>query len=328
MKKPFLLIMTVAAMLIGCQSGNKHTDEGQDNRLLFVTEIDEEEDDDVTIVTSPDGRICLYSRNNAAHDAVMGWSILYDVKVKDSVYTYEGLPDWTGEASSIIRIHCLPHPKRSLYLFDAYFRISGAYAYQSYITYELVGHELKRVNLWKDEDHLFDEMGFEYNIPDYYFRFARSLDYSYQYMWDEENGIFYYPLLEPGTYLLTDKFACYRWTGKCLQPTGDTVCNPRLYEPLRDYVACLQHTDCGYVQVRVDSMPDGRLRYTAWDRGISVRTEPNIILYGERVGNEFHFRNPPTYTYVVTIEDTPEVRLYHSTDPGQLGELYGTYKEE
>jgi len=42
----------------------------------------------------------------------------------------------------------LPHPKRHLYLFDAFVRISGSSGYQSFITYEQKGHNLKRVPLW------------------------------------------------------------------------------------------------------------------------------------------------------------------------------------
>ena len=130
------------------------------------------------------------------------------------------------------------------------------------------------------------------------------------------------------SYLLNDRFIAYVWKGNRLKPTTDTLCNPRLYEPLRNYVTCLQHTKAGYVQVRVDSMADGRLRYTAWDREQDIKTKPNLILYGERKGNEFYFYNPPTYTYVVTVEKTPEVRVYYGDTIGQLDELSNTYTED
>ena len=326
MKIKSLFVFAIVAALCSCHSGNKSTNE---NQLLFTVEADDSEDEDIEIVSSPDGAICLYIRNNTSRDASYGWSIIYDVRDNDSVYTYEGLPDWEGEVSSVNKIHALPHPKRHLYLFDAFFRISGAYGYNTFVTYERKGHDLKRVPLLRDENgELTCEIGFEYNFGDYYFRFARALGYNYQYLWDEAKGILYYPLLYEDSYLLNDKFVKYRWDGKSLYPTADTVANPHLYESLRDYVACLQHTKAGTIQVRVDSLSDGRLRYTAWDRDGDICKEPNIVLYGERKGNEFHFYNPPTYTYVVTIEDTPEVRTYHSEDPGQLGELNGIYTED
>lgn len=324
----FFLLLTIAVALSGCAKSDSGTDT-QENELLFTSEIEEDENDEVTIVSSPDGLVCFYSRNNSVGGAAYGWSLIYDVKDGNKVYTYEGLPDWEGEGASISRIFCLPHPKRHLYLFDAFTRISGSYGYQSFIAYELKGHELKRVPiLVNDQGEKVNEIGFEYNFGDYYFRFARALTYDYQYMWDEETGVFYFPLLIYGSYLLNDKFVAYQWDGSCLKPTTDTIGNPHLFAPLRNYAACLQHTKAGYVQARVDSMPDDRLRYTAWDRNQDISEEPNIVLYGRRVGNEFHFNNPPTYTYVVTIEDVPEIRLYHSTVPGQLGELNGTYKDD
>ena len=321
----YLFVFAIAATLCSCHWGNSSKNE---NQLLFVAEADEYEDEDIQIISSPDGTITLYHRNSSSRDASYGWSVIYDVRDMDSVYTYEGLPDWEGETSTVCKIHSLPHPKRHLYLFDAFCRISGSTGYQSFVTYERKGHSLKRVPLLRDSDgNLTSEIGFEYNFGDYYFRFARSLGYGYQYLWDEEEGIFYYPLLYEDSYRLNDKFVEYRWDGNTLSPTTDTVANPRLYEPLRDYVTCLQHTKAGYVQVRVDSLPDGRLRYTAWDREGDISDEPNIVLYGKRVGNEYHFYNPPTYTYVVTTDDIPEVRTYYSETPGQLGKLNGTYTE-
>ena len=323
----FFLYLIIAITLLGCAKAKTETD-AQESELLFTTEITEDENDGVTIISSPDGLICFYSRDNQAGDAVYGWSIIYDVKDGNKVYTYEGLPDWKGERASISRIYSLPHPTRHLYLFDAFCRISGSYGYQSFVAYELKGHELKRVPvLINDQGEKVNEIGFEYNFGNYYFRFARALTYDYQYMWDEGSCVFYYPLLEYDSYNLNDKFVAYRWDGSYLKPTTDTICNPHLFDPLRNYAACLQHTKADYVQVRVDSMPDGQLRYTAWNRDRDISDVPNIILYGKRVGNEFHFKNPPTYTYVVTIEDVPEVRLYYSSVPGQLGELNGVYKE-
>lgn len=329
-KSSYLTIFALCAVLGGCTSAHKDTNsEKPDNQLLFVTDSIEEEENDVTLVSSPDGRICLYSRNNQTGDAAWGWSIIYDVKDNGSVYTYEGLPDWEGEPATVNHIYSLPHPHRHLYLFDAFCRISGSCGYQSFVAYELKGHNLTRVPLWlDDEGNPTSEIGFEYNFADYYFRFARTLEYDYQYKWDEGAGIFYYPLLKRNSYYLNDRFLAYLWDGDMLKPHKDTLCNPHLFEPLQNYEECLLHTKAGYVQARVDSMPDGRLRYTAWDRDENVASEPNIILYGKRVGNEYHFYNPPTYTYVVTIEDIPEVNLYYSKIQGQLGELSGVYKED
>ena len=329
-----LTLLLIAVILFGCRHSNQSSNR-QDNAstdTVQVEEYDEEEEedeyDDITTVSSPDGRICLYSRNTHSRDASWGWSDIYEVRDGDSVYTYEGLPDWEGEVSSVNHIYSLPSPRRHLYLFEAFFRISGAYGYQSYVAYELKGHDLKRTTIITDaQGNDTTEIGFEYNFADYYFRFARMLGYEYQYKWDERKRILYYPLLKWDSYYLNDKFLIYRWDGHRLYATADTVCNPRLYAPLRNYAMCLQHTKAGAIQARMDSMPDGTLRYCSWDINQDIGKQPDIILYGERKGNEFHFPNPPADTYVVTIEDTPEIRIYHSTAPGQQGELTAIYKD-
>lgn len=283
----------------------------------------------VTIADAPDGSIRIYGWDDHMGGTCISWSAMYQVRDKGKVYTYEGLPDWEYDNYLITAIYKLPHPMRQLYLFDAYFREWSSQSYNCFIAYERIGHELKRVKILRNEENeLVSEIGFEYCVPEFYFNFACALTWDYLYQWDKENCILYFPLHrdDPYTYM-TDRFIRYRWNKKILEPT-DTVCNPLLYEPLQNYVTCLQHTKAGYVQVRVDSLADGRLRYSAWDREQDIKTKPNLVLYGERKGNEFHFYNPPTYTYVVTIEDTPEVRVYYGDTIGHLGELSNTYTED
>ena len=334
----FWTILVIIVFLGSCNHPKGSTNESQQ---LFVEEVEdvveeeieemeeEAEESTPTIVDSPDGSIRIIGYDNHTGGTSTSWSSMYQIRDKGKLYSYEGLPDWNGEMFLITAIYCLPHPTRNLYLFDAYFRICGSSAYQAFIAYERKGHELKRVAVLRDQDgSLTDEIGFEYNIPDYYFRFARALGYENLYMWDKDKKVFYYPLRHAYYgYLMTDKFVRYIWNKNTLEPTTDTVANPRLYAPLQDYVTCIQHTKAGCVQVRIDSMADGRLRYTAWDRNQHIGTEPDIVLYGKSVGDEYHFYNQK-HTYVVTKEDEPEIRIYYSNTPGDLGELYKTYKEE
>lgn len=70
----FFLYLIIAITLLGCTKAKTETD-AQENELLFTTEITEDENDGVTIISSPDGLICFYSRDNRAGDAVYGWSL-------------------------------------------------------------------------------------------------------------------------------------------------------------------------------------------------------------------------------------------------------------
>lgn len=343
MRKIYLLFTIVMfAALCGCTKKENKTDTTAEQPAFvegmeeYVEEGAEEEDynnedyydeDEISVVSSSDGTICVYSKSLSG-SVYFGWSKRYTVKDGDSIYTFDGLPDWESEVSSINNIYSLPHPKRHLYLFDAYFREWGSMGYQYFVTFERIGHDLKRVNILRDDDgHSQCEIGFEYNTPDYYFRFARSMEDGNLYQWDEKNATLYYPVLIPDSYFITDKFVRYVWDGQMMTPTSDTVANPRLYASLQDYALCFQHTKVGSIQVRVDSLADGRLRYTAWKREQDISTKPDLILYGKTVGNEYHFYNG-TFTYVVTKENIPEVRLYNNNTTGQLGTLQSTFSED
>ncbi|MBO6075051.1 MAG: hypothetical protein J6P74_07980 [Paludibacteraceae bacterium] len=282
----------------------------------------------LTIADAPDGSIRIYGWDNHMGGTCTNWSAIYQIRDKGKVYTYEGLPDWPYDNHLIAAIYQLPHPKRHLYLFDTYFREWSTQSYNGFVAYERIGHELKRVPIIRNEEgKLVSEIGFEYDVPEFFFHFARTLTWDYLYDWDTDNNILYFPVPR-GDYhtSMTDRFVRYQWNTKTLEPT-DTVANPRLYPPLRNYVVSLQHTKASYVQVRVDSMADGRLRYAAWDRDQDISTIPNIVVYGERKGDEFHFYNPPSYTYVVTIDDHPEVRVYYGDSIGHLGEPGSVYSE-
>ena len=282
----------------------------------------------VTIVDAPDKSIRIYGWNNHMGGTCISWSAMYQVRDKGKVYSYEGLPDWEDDQYLITAIYQLPHPKRHLYLFDGYFREWSSQSYIGFIAYERIGHELKRVNVLRNEEgELVSEIGFEYCVPEFYFNFARSLTWDYLYSWDNEAKVLYFPLSRENQYTyMTDRFIRYHWNKATLAPT-DTVCNPKLHKSLQNYVTGLKHFEAECVQVRIDSLADGRLRYTAWDRNQDIGTKPNIVLYGKSVGDEYHFYND-RYTYVVTKEDTPQIRIYYSNTQGQLGELYSTYAEE
>lgn len=281
----------------------------------------------VTIADAPDQSFRIYGWNNHMGGTCISWSVIYQIADKGQVYTYEGLPDWNYDPYLITEVYQLPHKTRHLYIFSAYFREWSSLSYRGFIAYERKGHELKRVKLFRDKNgELTDEIGFEYNVPDYYFRYATHLSYNFQYTWNADESTLYIPIgrTEDAT-ILTDRFVRYRWNGKTLTPT-DTVSNPFFHPSVAGYQQVEQILQVEYHLVRIDSMPDGRLRYISWaGREIDITEEPALILYGNTVGNEYRFYNR-TYTYIVTKDEyNPEIRIYYSETPGKLGKLQSTY---
>lgn len=282
----------------------------------------------VTIADAPDKSIRIYGWNNHMGGTCISWSAMYQIRDKGKIYTFEGLPDWEYDLYLITGIYALPHSKRNLYLFDCYYREWSSQSYRGFIAYERKGHELNRVDILRDYDgHLTSQIGFEYNVPMYYFNFARTLTWDNQYWWDADQRCLYFPVPREDAYTeATDRFVRYQWNGKSLEPT-DTVGNPHLHESVREFHTCYHHTRFEQFQVRIDSMADGRLRYSAWDNDEPISNKPNLVIYGNSVGNEYRFYNQ-AHIYIVTKTDPREIRIYYSTNPDELGEPYSTYTED
>lgn len=290
--------------------------------------LQESENMPVTIADAPDNSIRIYGWDNHMGGTCISWSAMYQIRDKGKVYTFEELPDWDGDLFLITDIYVLPHPKRNLYLFDCYYREWSSQSYRGFIAYERKGHELKRVDILRGEDgELTSQIGFEYNVPMYFFNFARTLTWDNQYSWDADRQCLYFPVPREDAYTeATDRFVRYCWNGKSLEPT-DTVGNPRLHESLREFHTCYHHTRFEQFQVRIDSMADGRLRYSAWDKNDAISDTPWLVIYGKSVGDEYHFYNQ-AHIYVVTKKEPREIRIYYSTNPDELGEPYSTYTED
>ena len=282
-----------------------------------------------SIVDAPDKSFRVYSWNDYLGGTCTHWSGLCQIRDGENVYTYDGLPDWFSEEMFYVTdIFQLSHPTRNLYLIGAYYNESSAFSWHVFVAYERIGHELKRVPVIRDkEGELTDMIGFEYSSSGYYFNYAKAVGFDDRYYWDHKSQCLYFPeLRDDESYLLTDRFYRYEWDGETLEP-GDIVTDPYLHRSLKNFLQQERVIKINQLLVRIDSLADGRMRYASW-HGDSMMAEPEIIVYGNSVGDEYRFYNN-TYTYVVTKDEyDPEVRVYYSSVPGQLGKLEYTYKTD
>ena len=148
------------------------------------------EENPLHIVDAPDGKIRFYGWNSDFGGSCIYWSNMYQVKDNDSVYTFDGLPDWDCESMLPTHIYKLPHKTRNYYLISFYYRISGSEAYIAAYTYELYGKELKRVYLFKDGETLSDRVEYEYRISD---RSENAVNHSNRPYFDEQKARLYFP---------------------------------------------------------------------------------------------------------------------------------------
>ncbi len=287
------------------------------------------EEDPLRIVDSDDGRVRFYGWDTHMGGTCISWNTLYQISDKGKVYTYEGMPDsGVGEESMLVTgIYRLPHHHKKYYVICFYFREWSSLSMYSAYTYELKDRELKRIKLFKDfEGNSVDHIWYEYNSPDYYFRIARALDFDYHFYWDEKNNSLYYPLGRKNNGLImSDRYVPYHWNGKTLEPQAETG-NPHLCASLQNYACLVQAVSTHSYFIRIDSLDNGRLRYAAWNNGISDSPEPDMLLEnGVNKDGRYYFRNETT-TYAVTQEDWPVLEIYKNDPNGNLLNMF--YKEE
>lgn len=283
----------------------------------------------LSIADSEDGTIRCYCWNNNLGFRCTTWSSMYQVKDKGKVYTYGGLPMYDSEEEMeyiVVSISQLPHKSRNLYLFfmfhDVVFEVSG----YTIAAFERIGHELKQVALFRNaEGEMVDAIGVDYFLRDYVVRYVQDTYCDDIYVWNDKDKDLYLAIgQEDHTLIMTDRYVRCHWDGKIMAPV-DTTYNPTFHPSVAGYQELVRIFRTDDHIVRIDSMPDGRMRYTSWSVRHDVSEQPNIMLYGNTVDGKYRFYNN-TYTYIVDLDHYhPEVSIYYSEIPRQLGKWQITY---
>ena len=289
------------------------------------TNMQNDEEDPLHIIDSPDGKIRFYCWNAGIGGTCIAWETMYQIEHDGNVFTFNGLPDWDSESMLPTHIYKLPHKKKDYYIFIYYFREWSSLSYYAAVTYELKGEELERVNLFMDtEGTKHDRLDYEYNVPDYYFRFACAFGFGYHFYFDAKTSTLYFPLSRikaEETLILSDRYTLYQWNGTMLTKKGEAG-NPHLRKDLQNYeyiVQALRFQDSAVSLARIDVMPDGTYRYAAWENNKDMSDKPDILLFnGTADEKRYYFRNK-THTYVITRDETPILEVYNNTDSDSLG---------
>lgn len=289
------------------------------------TKLRNSEESSLGIADSPDGKIRFYEWISEMGGSYINWDAMYQIDDHGTIYTFSGLPDWDSEYAVPMDIFLLPHKKKDYYIFIYYIREWSSQSYYAAVSYELTGGTLKRVELFTDsEGKPTDRIDYEYNVPDYYFRFARACGFDYHFYFDEATSTLYYPLGWDEDYLImTDRYIPYRWDGKSIKRQTQTVGNPDLHTSLQDYVCLIQTlriADNDTVLARIDSLADGSYRYAAW-RSKPMSAKPSVLIYNGTADTARYYFHADTITYAVTKESTPIMEVYKNSGIGTLGKL-------
>ena len=252
----------------------------------------------IDIFDSEDGAVRAYSWDDLTGGTMISFDGFYQYRWKGKVRFDEFDQGEDDFRMSTRKLHSLGDGH---YLRHAYLREWSSMAYEAYEAFRLTKNGLVMEDLFDDGiNGPSEDLGTEYNIPDWYFRAGKGEGYPWLFYFDAKEKTLYYPLTDDSCQL-SDRYVPYKWDGKKMVSTPE-VGNPFLHSSLREYESLVLLSRTSRDRVRIDRMNDGSYRYAAWTVSRPMSDQPDIVLLngaGSADDDNWVFRNKD-YEYQVT----------------------------
>lgn len=190
----------------------------------------------------------------------------------------------------------------NIYLVMSYSQDYGECRYQTISAYKIINSRIVRADVFEEDWQMTSRITMNYNRKTYF----ANIEYI--------DGLLYIPETKKSynSYdsadICTGRSHKFEWNGIYFENLG-TVCsqNYELNTKLQNFKENIIHITLGKWIVRIDKMPNGDYRYSAWRSSSSTTSEPSLILYNGSnysYGNyhEFRFTNY-AYEYIVSWYD-------------------------
>lgn len=230
------------------------------------------------IVDSDDGLVRIYTWEDVENAGTM--SNYYDIiqyRWNDKVLVQgEHESDCEFCPSSLAqKIYTINGKDRTYYLVKYYFREWSSLAFASFQAFELTEQGVKPFDLFYDEYGGIDNLSFEYNIPDWYFKTNLGEGYDWLCYYDKNSRIYYHPDSE---YDLTDRYEKYVFDGNVFVLKDASAANPFLSPSLHDYKHLDRWFETKRNKIRIDLMEDETYRYAAWKATDKMIDNPELVI--------------------------------------------------
>lgn len=271
--------------------------------------------ENIDIVDSEDGMVRIYTWEDVENAGTM--SNYYDIiqyRWNDNVLV-QGEHECDCEycpSSLAQKIYTINGKDRTYYLVKYYFREWSSLAFASFQAFELTEKGLKPVDLFFDEYGGIDNLSFEYNIPDWYFKTNLGEGYHWLCYYDQINRIYYHPDSE---YDLTDRYEKYVFNGDKFILRDTSAANPFLSPSLYEYKYLVRWFETKRNKIRIDLMKDETYRYAAWKATDNMIDNPELVImngsYDDSLNRFVFFNNGYEYhvydSYVDVEKDGKQV---------------------
>ena len=280
----------------------------------------------ITIADSDDGLVRIYSWEEPHPWTMSDYTELIQYRWEGTVLI-QGEMDCEEEFCPIAEarsFYVINANDKTYYLVSFYFEEWSSLAYMSFDAFELTKNGLKPVLLFNTEEGLAENIGFEYNIPDWYFKANLGEGYDWLGYYDPDKCIYYLP---ESSFDLSDRYFQYYFDGDCFNLKEGTVANPFLSPLLRDYVCLVKLLETRRNKIRIDQMDAKTYRYAAWRIGEQMISEPEIVImdgFFDEASSSYVFMNEG-YEYRV---DEVDVRVLKNGKLISRWEVYDRWLDE
>lgn len=281
----------------------------------------------ITITTSPDKKVRLYSWNTGQGGTSPDYQTYIQYQTGDTVLTRTFYPiydskyvfadDIRKDGNEIfdnsfcdVIYQISMKDGKNAYLITAYNKSGAEGEQKSILIYEKNGGLEKLPFIDRKGNKRFSVYAY-YSIPDWYFT-TDGLGWNWVMSFDSKTNTLYVP---DSDYIeMSDRYALYRYDNGKMKYIGNDA-GFWLHPSLKHFksLAGIYQTDTELI--RIDELKDDSFRYSAWSKSKPMSSKPELVMTGGKRGiikNAIVFKNG-NYTYIV-----PEYRRGQGDDFGKV----------
>ncbi len=267
----------------------------------------------VTIATSEDKRLRIYSWNTGEGGTMILWGNLIQYRSGDSIRSFhlsldmllhpDGYHDEIDYGSCIDTIYTIPRADGSmLYLADDYFRMASNYSASSLVPMQIKDGKLVDVPCFVRDGERRAGVGFEHSIADWYFLANMGEGWDWLFRYNKETQNLYVGTTDDIN-CITDRYDIYHFNGTdfIYQKTGAPFW---LHPQLQNYQRLELLFKTKDYMIRIDRLDGETMRYASWKSTQQMLDAPELVLTGvyREKDNTFLF-SKGSYRYIVTLGD-------------------------
>lgn len=251
---------------------------------------------EISIYTSPDGRLRFYSYDTHLGGTCIAWTTL--IQYTNGADTVVGMfcpysdnrfvvstnpeqndmqPDYTEGPCIINGLYEFTRSDgEKLYIVECYMREWSTVGFTTLVALKFNDGKIVKTEGFKTPTREYRDIDYEHEIPGWYFR-TLGEGWSWLNSLDSETNTLYIPLVDGMD--ITDQYLLYQFNGSCLEYKG-TGGGFWLHPTIRKFKRLLQLYDSDALRIRLDELSDGKIRYCAWNAGQKMSEKPQITVVG------------------------------------------------